>query len=72
MRAAASSSTRTLTARIDGIAPATLHWNARAQINTGSLAIPSDLPIGRYTLTVTAEDIAHNLGSQEVSIDVIP
>jgi Ca-activated chloride channel family protein len=72
IRAAASSSTRTLTAHIDGIAPATLHWNARAQINTGSLAIPSDLPIGRYTLTVTAEDIAHNLGSQEVSIDVIP
>ena len=72
IRAAASSSTRTLTAHIDGIAPATLNWNARAQINTGSLAIPSDFPIGRYTLTVTAEDIAHNLGSQEVSIDVIP
>jgi Ca-activated chloride channel family protein len=72
IRAAASSSTRTLTAHIDGISPATLHWNARAEINTGSLAIPNDLPIGRYTLTVTAEDIAHNLGSQEASIDVIP
>jgi Ca-activated chloride channel family protein len=72
IRAAASSSTRTLTAHIDGLAPATLHWNARVQINTGSLTIPSDLPIGRYALTVTAEDIAHNLGSQEVSIDVIP
>jgi Ca-activated chloride channel family protein len=72
IRAAASSSTRTLTARIDGITPVTLRWNARAQTNIGALIIPSDLPIGRYTLTVTAEDIAHNLGSQEVSIDVIP
>ena len=72
IRASASASTRTLTAHIDGIAPATLRWNPRAQANTGVLAIPSDLPIGRYTLTVTAEDIAHNLGSQEVSIDVVP
>jgi Ca-activated chloride channel family protein len=72
IRASASASTRTLTAHIDGIAPATLRWNPRAQTNTGVLAIPSDLPIGRYTLTVTAEDIAHNLGSQEVSIDVVP
>jgi Ca-activated chloride channel family protein len=72
IRAAASSSTRTLTAQIEGVAPATLRWNPRAQTNTGGLVVPSDLPLGRYTLTVTAEDIAHNLGSQEVSIDVIP
>jgi Ca-activated chloride channel family protein len=72
IHASASASTRTLTARIDGVAPATLRWNQRAQTNTGVLAIPRDLPIGRYTLTVTAEDIAHNLGSQEVSLDVVP
>jgi Ca-activated chloride channel family protein len=72
IHAAATASTRTLTAHIDGVAPVTLRWNPRAQINTGTLSIPADLPIGRYTLTVTAEDIAHNLGSQEVSIDVIP
>jgi Ca-activated chloride channel family protein len=61
-----------LTARIDGIAPAVLRWNPRERTNTGILSIPSDLPVGRYTLTVTAEDIAHNLGSQEVSLDVVP
>ncbi len=72
LRAAASSTTRTLTAQIEGVAPATLRWDPRAQTNTGNITIPSDLPIGRYTLTVTAEDIAHNLGSQEVSIDVVP
>lgn len=72
IRASASASTRTLTARIEGVAPATLRWNPRVQMNTGVLAIPGDLPIGRYTLTVTAEDIAHNLGSQEVPVDVVP
>ncbi len=72
IHATASASTRTLTARMEGVAPITLRWNARAQTNTGFLTIPSDLPIGRYTLAVSAEDVAHNLGSQEVSLDVIP
>jgi len=72
IRAAATASTRTLTAHMDGIAPVTLRWNSRALTNTGTLTIPPDLPIGRYTLTVTAEDVAHNLGSQEVPVDVIP
>jgi Ca-activated chloride channel family protein len=72
IRASASASTRNLTAHLDGANPADLRWNARAQTNTGTLTIPGDLAIGRYTLTVTAEDVAHNLGSQEVSLDVIP
>ncbi|MDQ2842906.1 MAG: VWA domain-containing protein [Acidobacteriota bacterium] len=72
VRASASASTRTLTASLEGVEPVTLRWNPGAQINTGRLEIPDDLPIGRYTLTVTAEDVAHNLGSQEVFIDVVP
>ena len=47
-------------------------WSGRAATNIGTLQIPADLPIGRYKLTVTAEDIAHNLGSQEVQVDVLP
>ena len=72
IRASATQSTRTLTARIDGLAPTTLRWSPRALTNTGTLVIPAGLPVGRYTLTVTAEDVAHNLGSQEAQIDVIP
>jgi Ca-activated chloride channel family protein len=72
IRAAASASTRTLTAQMEGVAPATLRWNSIAKTNMGELFIPGDLPVGRYTLTVTAEDIAHNLGSSEVSLDVVP
>jgi len=71
-RAQATASTRTLTARLEGVAPVSLRWNPRVLASTGMLAIPADLPIGRYTLTVTAEDIAHNIGSQEVQVDVIP
>lgn len=72
IRASASASTRTLTAHMEGMNPASLRWNSHAAANVGVLSIPEDLPIGRYTLTVTAEDIAHNLGSQEVPVDVIP
>ncbi len=72
IHAAASASTRTLTAHLEGIAPISLRWNPRAQTNTGTLTIPADTPIGRTTLTVTAEDIAHNLGTQEVQVDILP
>ncbi len=72
IRAQATASTRTLMARIEGVAPIALRWNPRVLASTGTLNIPADFAIGRYTLTVTAEDVAHNLGSQEVQIDVIP
>jgi Ca-activated chloride channel family protein len=76
IHAQATASTRTLTAHLEGgysgVAPIPLRWNAHALTNTGTLAIPASLPIGRYTLTVTAEDIAHNIATQEVQVDVIP
>jgi len=72
LRATASESTRTLTARMPGIAPISMRWNHAAAANAGTLTIPADMPIGTYTLSVTAEDIAHNIGSEEVQIDVIP
>ncbi|MGD0796171.1 MAG: VIT and VWA domain-containing protein [Acidobacteriaceae bacterium] len=72
VRASASASTRTLTARLEGAAPVGLRWNQAMGVNTGEIVVPQSLPIGRYTLTVTAEDIAHNLGSQEVQVDVVP
>ncbi len=68
----ASSSTRTLVAHLEGGLPVSLHWNAEASASTGEVAVPGDLPPGRYRLTVTAEDIAHNIGSQEVQVEVLP
>jgi Ca-activated chloride channel homolog len=40
--------------------------------NTGELLVPASLPAGRYRVTVTAEDFAHNIGSGEVEIEILP
>src|SRR5205807_6378356 len=66
MKVHASSSTRILVAHLEGGLPVNLHWNADAAASTGEVLVPGDLPPGHYPLTVTAEDIAHNIGSQEV------
>jgi Ca-activated chloride channel homolog len=72
IRAAATASTRTLTARIQGAVPADLRWNSAAAASTGELRIPTTIAPGSYMLSVTAEDVAHNVGSQEVQIEVVP
>ncbi len=72
VKASATASTRTLTARLDGALPVSLRWNRAAAANTGILVVPRGMPAGRYTLSVTAEDIAHNIGSEEVQVEVIP
>lgn len=68
----ASQSTRTLTARIEGLAPVSLRWSRDTGASTGQVLLPPNLPAGNYVLTVTAEDIAHNLASAEVPIEVVP
>ena len=72
LRVRASESTRTLVARIEGAVPVALRWDAKAATNTGVLTIPDQAIPGTYKLTVTAEDIAHNIGTQEVQIEVLP
>jgi Ca-activated chloride channel family protein len=68
----APESTRTLVARLDGAAPVELRWDARAESNTGQLVIPEQTLPGTYRLTVTGEDIAHNIGTQAVDIEIVP
>ena len=72
LKVSASESTRTLTARMEGLAPVSLRWNREAGASTGQLWLPQALPAGEYLLAVTAEDMAHNLGSAEVHIEVVP
>jgi len=76
IRATASQSTRTLLARLSGAGfestPLTLRWNSAAGTSTGVLEVPADMPIGHYVLSVTAEDVAHNMSSEEVQVDVVP
>jgi Ca-activated chloride channel family protein len=72
LKVSASQSTRTLVARLEGAAPVALRWNSAAATNTGELVIPEETIPGTYKLTVTAEDIAHNIGTQEVQIEILP
>ena len=72
LKVSASSSTRTLIANLPGAMPVNLHWDASARASTGELQVPADLSPGSYRLIVTAEDIAHNIGSQEVQVEVLP
>jgi len=68
----ASAATRTISARMYGAAPVALRWNESAKTNTGRIVLPAAIAPGRYTITITAEDMAHNIGSQEVALDVLP
>ncbi|HLK69449.1 MAG TPA: VIT and VWA domain-containing protein [Bryobacteraceae bacterium] len=61
---------RTITARLYGAAPVPLRWSSAAKANTGELVVPSFLPPGKYAVHVTAEDIAHNIGTEEVSLEI--
>jgi Ca-activated chloride channel family protein len=72
LKVSASQSTRTLVARLEGAAPVGLKWDAKAGVNTGQLLIPEQMIPGTYRLTVTAEDIAHNMGTQGVDIEIVP
>jgi Ca-activated chloride channel family protein len=72
LRVSASESTRTLVASMDGAVAVALRWDAKTAANTGVLTIPDQAIPGTYKLTVTAEDIAHNIGTQEVQIEVLP
>jgi len=72
LKVAASQNTRTLVACLEGAVPVSLRWDAKAGTNTGELFIPDQLIPGTYHLTVTAEDIAHNMGSQGVDIEIVP
>jgi len=72
LKVAASQNTRTLVARLEGAVPVNLRWDAKAGMNTGALQIPEQMIPGTYHLTVTAEDIAHNMGSQGVDIEIVP
>lgn len=72
LNVSASDTTRTIVARMYGAAPAYLRWNAQAGSNVGELLVPASLPAGKYRVRVTAEDFAHNIGSGEVEIEILP
>ncbi len=54
-----------------GAQAAQLFWSPAERANVGALRVPAGLLPGRYTLTVTAEDFAHNESQVELLIEVV-
>jgi Ca-activated chloride channel homolog len=72
LHVSASDTTRTIVARMRGAAPVYIKWNAAMGTNIGELLVPTAFAPGRYKVTVTAEDFAHNIGTGEVEIEILP
>jgi Ca-activated chloride channel family protein len=71
LRVTADSDTFRLHAKMYGAQPAELRWSDADKANTGRLRVPAGLSAGRYIVTVTAEDFAHNQASLELEIEVL-
>lgn len=71
VKVSADSDTVRLFARIYGAQPVRLSWSQQDQTNVGKLRVPANLASGRYMLTISAEDAAHNQSTAEVPIEVI-
>ena len=71
LKISADSDTNRLTARIYGAKPVSLRWSDKEKANIGVLQIPENLASGKYVLTVTAEDFAHNQAAEEIRIEIL-
>jgi len=71
LKVSADSDTNRLTARIYGAKPVLLRWSDKEKANVGILQIPENLASGKYVLTVTAEDFAHNQAAEEMRIEIL-
>ncbi len=71
IKASADKDTMRLVARLYGAQPVGLAWSEKEKANIGRLRVPAGLASGRYALTVSAEDFAHNQSNVEVMVSVI-
>lgn len=67
----ADSDTNHLHAKLYGAQPVRLSWSNEAKANVGALKIPQNLASGKYAISVTAEDFAHNQTTEELTIEVL-
>ncbi len=70
VRVLSDKDTARLTARMYGCEPVRLYWSSDKKANAGQLRIADNLAPGRYTLSVSAEDFAHNQTTEEITIEV--
>ncbi|MGE0128596.1 MAG: VIT domain-containing protein [Blastocatellales bacterium] len=71
VRANADRDAMRIVAKMYGAQPVQLAWSEKEKANVGRLRVPAGLASGQYTLTVSAEDFAHNQSSIEAQVTVI-
>ena len=71
LKVSSDKDTTKLIAKLYGAKPAQLFWSNQAKSNIGKLKISNNLATGKYILTVTAEDAAHNLSTTEIEVEVL-
>ena len=71
VKVTADKDTMRLMAKLYGAVPVQLAWSEKEKASVGRLRVPVGLASGQYTLTVSAEDFAHNQSSVEVMVSVI-
>ena len=71
LKVSADSDTARLVAKFYGAKPVQLFWSDAEKANVGKLRVPENLSSGKYALTVTAEDFAHNQTAEEINIEVL-
>jgi Ca-activated chloride channel family protein len=70
LKVSADSDTNRLIAKLYGAKPVQIFWSSEAKANVGRLKIPDGLASGKYVLSVSAEDFAHNQTTEELQIEV--
>ena len=71
VKVTADSDTARLVAKFYGAKPVQLFWSNIEKANTGTLRLPESLTSGKYVLSVTAEDFAHNQTTEEVNVEIL-
>jgi Ca-activated chloride channel family protein len=71
VRVNADRDTMRLVAKLYGAQPVPLVWSETEKACIGRIRVPAALASGPYTLTVSAEDFAHNQSSVDVQLSVI-
>lgn len=71
IKVSADSDTNRLIAKFYGAKPVRLFWSNSDKANIGKLQIPENLASGKYILSVSAEDFAHNQTLEEMRIEVL-
>lgn len=70
LKVSADADTNRLFAKFYGAQSVRLFWSDEEKANVGRLKIAENLAAGKYVLTVTAEDFAHNQSTEEISLEI--